>query len=82
MYPNDEVPVTSTGVIDEAVWPNYEKTVRDGTYWGANITGGSGGKSDVLALMRNPTSGERARVLAAVGGRCGSIQASAPCKDS
>ena len=40
-----------TGVINSAAWVPYSATVADGSFWGAQITGGGGAKMDVLALV-------------------------------
>ncbi|CAK0879078.1 unnamed protein product [Prorocentrum cordatum] len=45
-------PVSSTSRdINLDVWPEYEKTVRDGTSWGAHITGEGTGVMGVLELV-------------------------------
>mmetsp|Transcript_4039 Transcript_4039/g.11466 ORF Transcript_4039/g.11466 Transcript_4039/m.11466 type:complete len:607 (-) Transcript_4039:76-1896(-) len=40
-----------TNKINAAAWPAYEETVRNGTFWGGEITGGSGAQMDVLKLV-------------------------------
>mmetsp|Transcript_5857 Transcript_5857/g.14904 ORF Transcript_5857/g.14904 Transcript_5857/m.14904 type:complete len:601 (+) Transcript_5857:61-1863(+) len=40
-----------TNKINAAAWPAYAQTVRDGTFWGGQITGGGGAQMDVLQLV-------------------------------
>jgi hypothetical protein len=42
------VPVDENGKIDEAAWAAYQKTVFDGHFYGASITGACGAQMDVL----------------------------------
>eukprot|EP00931_Biecheleriopsis_adriatica_P060340 TRINITY_DN36222_c0_g1_i1.p1 TRINITY_DN36222_c0_g1~~TRINITY_DN36222_c0_g1_i1.p1 ORF type:complete len:609 (+),score=100.11 TRINITY_DN36222_c0_g1_i1:62-1888(+) len=44
-------PIDSSGNVNWKAWSLYEETVRNGTFWGAAITGGRGGKSGVLELI-------------------------------
>mmetsp|Transcript_114470 Transcript_114470/g.370004 ORF Transcript_114470/g.370004 Transcript_114470/m.370004 type:complete len:177 (+) Transcript_114470:1480-2010(+) len=37
--------------INMAAWPAYEETVRNGTFWGGEITGACGAQMDVLKLV-------------------------------
>jgi len=41
-------PVDGTGKVNWEAWHLYEKTVAEGTYWGADITGAGGGKMNIL----------------------------------
>jgi len=45
------MPVNGSGDIDPAAWTAYQKTVEDGTFFGAYITGGGGAQMDVLKLV-------------------------------
>ncbi|CAE7473048.1 URA2 [Symbiodinium natans] len=45
------VPVSSSGVINDKSWPTYQQTVRDGTFFGASITGAEGAQEGVLRLV-------------------------------
>jgi len=45
------VPVSTSGVINDQSWPTYQKTVSDGTFWGASITGAAGAQENVLKLV-------------------------------
>lgn len=45
------VPVSTSGVINDKSWPTYQKTVSDGTFWGASITGAAGAQENVLKLV-------------------------------
>jgi len=40
--------VDGLGKVNWEAWNLYEKTVAEGTYWGADITGSGGGKMNVL----------------------------------
>ena len=44
--------------INEANWAIYSKTVADGTFWGALITGAGGGEQNVLELVPATTNME------------------------
>eukprot|EP00931_Biecheleriopsis_adriatica_P108301 TRINITY_DN82613_c0_g1_i1.p1 TRINITY_DN82613_c0_g1~~TRINITY_DN82613_c0_g1_i1.p1 ORF type:complete len:547 (+),score=90.02 TRINITY_DN82613_c0_g1_i1:79-1719(+) len=44
-------PIDGNGSINEAGWPAYAKTVADGSFWGAWITGAAGMEDDVLELL-------------------------------
>jgi len=48
-----------TRLINTSVWPQYEKTVRDGTFWGGHITGAGTGVMEVLELVPATTSTEK-----------------------
>mmetsp|Transcript_87804 Transcript_87804/g.226340 ORF Transcript_87804/g.226340 Transcript_87804/m.226340 type:complete len:597 (+) Transcript_87804:125-1915(+) len=49
--------VGPSGEICWAAWPEYVKTVEDGTFWGGCINGAAGGEMDVLAnLKATPSS--------------------------
>lgn len=52
--------VNETRTINTPVWPEYEKTVRSGTSWGAHITGEGTGIMGVLALVSLPEDGAKA----------------------
>jgi len=44
-------PIHYDGTIDQKAWRLYQHTVSNGTFWGAAITGGRGGKMGVLELV-------------------------------
>mmetsp|Transcript_129630 Transcript_129630/g.375435 ORF Transcript_129630/g.375435 Transcript_129630/m.375435 type:complete len:574 (+) Transcript_129630:74-1795(+) len=46
------LPIDGFGNVNEQAWAEYIKTVEDGSYWGAYITGAGGGNDDVLRLMK------------------------------
>lgn len=48
---NEGDPIHYNGTIDEKAWGLYSQTVSNGTFWGAAITGGRGGKMGVLELV-------------------------------
>jgi len=46
-------PIDGEGNINWDAWKVYEKTVADGTYYGADITGAEGGQVEVLRFVKN-----------------------------
>jgi len=48
-------PVDRSGNINWEAWILYEKTVAEGTCWGADITGAGGGKMNILKNVPNVT---------------------------
>jgi len=44
-------PVDDSGNINDKSWSAYAKTVADGSFWGAQITGAAGASEEVLKLV-------------------------------
>jgi len=69
-----------TNKINAAAWPAYEETVRNGTFWGGEITGGSGAQMDVLKLVpsRSTLSSRSALKAAAAAAAAAAAPGPAP----
>ncbi|CAJ1345280.1 unnamed protein product [Effrenium voratum] len=75
------VPVNVKGVIDDQAWAAFSKTVADGTFFSASITGASGAQMEVLQLVpasETASASASASAAAAPAPAAGALGASGP----